>query len=163
MTNIGKKDFKLAGLLERGGVYHNIKGGNPPEILANMAQLLPVCANLDVAALLKASLERESLMSTGIGRGIAVPHPRNPVLDAGAEPFIALGFPSAPVDWNTPDGSRVHAVFWIVSVSAHQHLSALSEINFLCQQEKFLGLIKARASKDELISAILEAEKTWAS
>ena len=154
-------DFKLAGLIERGGVYYRVEGTNPKAILENMAKALPMFPNLDIQALLKASLEREALMSTGIGRGIAVPHPRNPVLQEGGAPFVALGFPDTPVDWYTPDGSRVYGVFWVVSKSAKQHLSALSEINFLCQQEKILTLIKTRASEDEVIGAIREAEKTW--
>jgi len=161
MTNTDAHDFYLGDLIERGGVYHRVAGDNPPEILAYMAMSLPELSGTDRAVLLKATLEREVLMSTGIGRGIAAPHPRNPVLAEGSQPFVALGFPAAPVDWNTPDGSRVSSVFWIVSVSAKQHLSTLSKINFLCQQEKILSLIKAQASKDEIVAALLEAEKTW--
>jgi PTS system nitrogen regulatory IIA component len=153
--------FHLADLIERGGIYHRVEGANPQEILVRMAALLPVIPGMDSAVLLRASLEREALMSTGIGRGIAVPHPRNPVLRETDQPFAALGFPAVPVDWNTPDGSRVSAVFWVVSVSARQHLGTLSKINFLCQQEKILALMRAQASADEVIAAIREAENAW--
>jgi len=153
--------YHLADLIERGGIYHRVEGANPQEILSHMAALLPVIPGLDSAALLRATMEREALMSTGIGRGIAVPHPRNPLLGEGELPFAALGFPAVPVDWNTPDGSGVYAVFWLVSVSAKQHLSALSKINFLCQQEKILALIKAQAAADDVIAAIRETENAW--
>jgi PTS system nitrogen regulatory IIA component len=79
------------------------------------------------------------------------------------EPFVALAFPAYPLAWNTPDGSKVHTVFLIVSVSAKQHLGTLSKINFLCQQEKFHSLIRARAPKDDIIAAIREAEASWGS
>ena len=165
----GTKDYSLAALIERGGVYHGIAGAKPGDVIANIIQSLPEFPGLDSNALLRAALEREALMSTGIGRGIAVPHPRNPVLGETCRPFVALGFPSVPVGWSTPDGSKVHAVFLIVSVSAQQHLCTLSRINFLCQQEKILSLIKAQAhyenrgavSKDEIIAAIRETERTW--
>ena len=157
-----KNDYDLACLIERGGVYHRIEGSNPEEILGCLSSLLPALPGLDISALLQASLEREALMSTGIGRGIAVPHPRNPVLGGGGEPFVALGFPDKPVDWNTPDGRPVNAVFLLVSISAKQHLNTLSHINFLCQQEKIISLLKAQAPADEVICAIREAENAWA-
>jgi PTS system nitrogen regulatory IIA component len=157
-----KINCMLANLIERGGVYHNVKGTNPGEILANMVDLLPVFPGLNTDVLLKATLERETLMSTGIGRGIAVPHPRNPVLGEENLPFVSLGFPASAIDWNTTDGSKVHAVFLIVSVSAKQHLGTLSKINFLCQQEKIQSLIKMQALKEEIITSIREAEQAWA-
>jgi PTS system nitrogen regulatory IIA component len=101
-------------------------------------------------------------MSTGVGKGIALPHPRTPLLKEGDEPFVALAFPDQPIDWNTPDSSKVQTVFLIVSCSAKQHLSTLSRINFLCQQENFYALIKAKASKEKIIAAIQEAEAAWA-
>jgi len=161
MTNT-ENNYTLAALIERGGVYYRIEGSSPQDILSNVTELLPAFSGLNAGLLLQATLEREALMSTGIGRGIAVPHPRNPVLGDAGQPFVALGFPDRPVDWNTPDGSRVHAFFWIVSISAKQHLYTLSKINFLCQQEKILSLIKARVSEEEIIAAIRDAEKAWA-
>jgi PTS system nitrogen regulatory IIA component len=152
----------LAALVERGGVYHRVSGANPGEILSAITGLLPAVPPLKKEALLRAMLEREALMSTGIGKGIALPHPRTPLLDNGEEPFVAIAFPSRPLDWNTPDGSKVQAIFLIVSSSAKQHLSTLSKIHFLCQQEKFYSLITAQASKDAIITAIREAETAWA-
>ena len=101
-------------------------------------------------------------MSTAIGKGIALPHPRIPLLEKAEEAFVAISFPVQPLDWNTPDGSKVHTIFLIVSSSAKQHLSTLSKINFLCQQEKVYSLIKAQASKEAIITAIGEAETAWA-
>ena len=161
MTANTENNVNLASLISRGGVYHNISGKTPKDVLINLIKKLPVFHNLDNIILLQATLEREELMSTGIGRGVAVPHPRNPVLEENGLPFIALGFLSEATDWNTYDGSMVSIIFLVVSVSAKQHLAALSEINFLCQHENFLKQIKTHSSKDEVISAILEAEKNW--
>jgi PTS system nitrogen regulatory IIA component len=161
MMNTENNDLSLADLIERGGVYHRLAGALPADVLSSLIQSLPPFPGVDSAALLRAALEREALMPTGIGRGIAVPHPRNPMLDENAHPFVALGFPAAPVDWHTPDGSNVHALFLLVSNSAHQHLCTLSKINFLCQQEKISSLIKAHAPRDEIIAAIRETEQAW--
>lgn len=177
-------DQSLASLIERGGVYYDVPGSNPKDMLAGLIGLLPPLPGLDPEKLLAEILEREALVSTGVGRGIALPHPRNPMLTPGGEdplpvtatpaqpkaqlpsavslPLVALAFPAGPIDWNTPDGSKVHTVFLLVSISAKQHLNAMSKINFLCQQEKFYSLIRARASKEIIIAAIREAETAWA-
>jgi PTS system nitrogen regulatory IIA component len=151
----------LARLIERGGVYHKIPGNQPREILANLVGLLPACPGLDPVILLTAVLEREALMSTGIGKGIALPHPRTPLLKENDEPFVALAFLDKNVDWNTPDSSSVQTAFLIVSSSAKQHLNTLSKIHFLCQQENFITLIKTHASKDKIIATIQHEEKSW--
>ena len=153
----------LAALIERGGVYSNVSGGNPREVLTALVNLLPAFPGHVKNSLLQAVLEREALMSTGIGKGIALPHPRIPLLGAQDAPFAAAAFLLEPVDWNTPDGSKVHTVFLIVSSSAKQHLNTLSRINFLCQQKHFYSLIKARAPKEELIAAVRDAEADWES
>ena len=162
MTNKTASEQSLAALVEQGGVYHHVSGAYPRDILAAITGLIPVCPPNKKEALLRAMLERESLMSTAIGRGIALPHPRTPLLEAGEDPFVAIAFPVQPLEWNSPDGSKVHTIFLIVSSPAKQHLSVLSKINVLCHQETFHSLITARAPKEKIIAAIREAETAWA-
>jgi len=153
--------WNLAPLIERGGIHYNIPGTNPKELLAGAVKLLPPVPSLNPQELYREILEREALVSTGVGRGIALPHPRNPMLKSDGHPLVAIVFPVQPLDWNTQDGSKVHTVFLLVSSSAQQHLNTLSKINFLCQQEKFYSLIKARSSQEDIIAAIREAESGW--
>jgi len=151
----------LASLVERGGVYHNVPGANSKELIAAVINCLPSIPSLDPRELYRQVLEREALVSTGIGRGIALPHPRNPMMGEDGKPLVAVVFSAQPLDWNSPDGGKVHTIFLIVSSSTKQHLSTLSKINFLCQQEKFYSLIEERASEEEIIAAIQEAETIW--
>lgn len=147
-------------LLERGGVYPDLKGTTPGEVLSSLAGALPPIPSVPADRLLTAILEREALMSTGIGMGIALPHPRNPLVRE-EESFVALGFTEQPVDWNSLDGVRVDTLLLIVSVSAKQHLRTLSEINYLCRREDFYRLLKKRAPLDEILNFIREAERKW--
>jgi PTS system nitrogen regulatory IIA component len=151
----------LASLVERGGVYHDVPGTTSKDLLAAVINCLPPFPSLNTSALYREILERETLVSTGIGHGIALPHPRNPMMGENGEPFVAVVFPSQPLDWETPDGIKVHTVFLIVSSSTKQHLSTLSKINFLCQQEEFYALIKERASEEVIVAAIRKAETSW--
>ena len=149
----------LVELLTRGGVYREIGGSTPREVLTAFIGALPT--SKPPAGLLEAVLEREDLMPTGIGGGIALPHPRNPLVESESEQFVALAFLEHPVKWNSLDGERVAALFLIVSASAKQHLHALSEINYFCRMENFQRLLKERAALEELLSFIKETEKNW--
>ena len=157
------KEDTLAQLIERGGIYYDVSGSTRKEIIANVIDglqdnLLPNKKE----ALFQAVMEREALISTGMENGIALPHPRTPMLEADEKPFAVISFPlSAVSDWPTPDNNKVNAVFLIVSKSPKQHLGVMSRISFLCQQEKFYKLLSARASKDKIIAEIKKAETEW--
>jgi nitrogen PTS system EIIA component len=160
MTN--NNEWGLSDLVERGGVYHDVPGASPKDVITGVIGMMPAIKSVVPEELLRQIMEREAIVSTGVGHGIALPHPRNPALaDSNEEPLVAIAFPVTPVDWATHDGSKVHTVFLIISSSAKQHLNTLSKINFLCQKEKFRSLIEARVSKKEIIAAIKEAENSW--
>jgi mannitol/fructose-specific phosphotransferase system IIA component (Ntr-type) len=150
----------LAQLVKRGGICYDISGDSKEEIISKIIESIPVPVQKR-ETLLQAVMEREALISTGIEKGIALPHPRTPMIADNEEPFVAIAFPREKLNWQTPDNSEVHTVFLIVSKSAKQHTDALSKINYLCQQEIFYALLSTRTSKDKIISAIEEAEKYW--
>ncbi len=155
-------ELSLAALVERGGVYYDVPGASPKELIDSVIGLMPPIKGVAPEELRRQIMEREALVSTGVGHGIALPHPRSPVLEGTDEPpLVAIAFPVMPIDWNTQDGSKVHTVFLIISASAKQHLNTLSKINFLCQKEKFYSLIEARVSKKEIVTAVKEAEDSW--
>jgi PTS system nitrogen regulatory IIA component len=159
-------DDTLAQLIARGGVYYDVPGGDRKEVMANVITGLEkqlVLRPSKNTALLQAVMEREALISTGMENGIALPHPRTPMLEEAEDPFVVIAFPSRPIDWNTPDGSKVHTVFLIVSKSPKQHLEVMSKINVLCQDKNFYGLLSSKAQKEKIIAAIEEAEKDWGS
>jgi PTS system nitrogen regulatory IIA component len=151
----------LADLVNRGGVYDDIPGDSPREILTGIIDRIPLPPEIDKNSLLTAVLEREALMPTGIGKGVALPHPRNPVITDTRRQFVAIAFPARPVDWNALDGKPVHTALLIVSASAKQHLHILSKVNFLCQQESFYQLLQNKASREKIAQAVREAEQTW--
>jgi PTS system nitrogen regulatory IIA component len=155
------KNAGFSELIKRGGVFRGIKGAAPQEILTNFFDKLSVPPSLNKKQLLDAVLEREALMPTAIGKGIALPHPRRPPVSEAADQFAAIAFLEQEVNWKALDSNPVHTVILIVSASAKLHLQTLSQINFLCQQESFRELLKKRSSLEEIREAIEEAEKTW--
>ena len=158
---MSKSDDGLARLVTRGGIYYDVPGSDRNGFLSAFIDGLSALPPQKNKALLQAVIEREALISTGIKNGIALPHPRTPMLEDAENPFVAIAFPLTPLDWGTPDNSKVQTVFLIVSKSPKQHLGVLSGINFLCQQKNFFSCLSARSEKEKIIAAIAEAEKNW--
>ena len=61
--------------------------------------------------IVKATMKRESLGSTGIGRGFALPHTTSDAIEKSA---FVLGRLAVPVEWDAIDGAPVHTVAFLV-------------------------------------------------
>ena len=88
----------------------------------------------DKEAFFHAILEREKIVSTGIGMGVAIPHAKLPNYD---EFFIAIGILQKPVDWNTLDGAPVRLIFMIGGPDDKQteYLQILSSLTQMVKDE----------------------------
>jgi PTS system nitrogen regulatory IIA component len=155
------KALSLAALIRKGGVYYNIGGSTPPEALKEAVGAMSLPKGVDREAFLKAILEREALMPTAIGNGVAIPHPRSPIIADPALQRVALLFLKSPIPYNALDRKPVSALFVIVSAEARSHLAVLSSISHLCQRGDFLGLLATRPSTEELVAFIARAEEEW--
>jgi PTS system nitrogen regulatory IIA component len=153
--------LSLAELIERGGVYYNIGGASPAEALKEALRALSLPKGMDRELLLGAVLEREALMPTAIGNGVAIPHPRNPMISDAALQRVAVFFLKTPVPYNALDRKPVSALFLILSADARSHLSVLATLSHLCQAEDFAALLASRPSTEELTAYIARAEASW--
>lgn len=135
----------LAAAVERGRVFHEIPGSSVAEVLKFCVDRIPCLKTAGHRTLLYESLmAREELMSTGIGRGVAVPHPRTP-LDFGDIPaFITTCFLKTPVDYRAVDHQPVFALFLLVCPSAKQHLRLLARLSFCLREEAFVRFLSER-------------------
>jgi PTS system nitrogen regulatory IIA component len=155
-----KPENGLIDMITRGGIVSHVPGTSPEEVITRMIEAVRSQA-IDRDRLLSAVLEREALMSTAVGHGIALPHPRNPQVKELDEQFVTIAFLENAVDWNSLDGAPVHTAILIVSASPKLHLRSLSQLNFFCQQDSFRALLVNRASPDEIVAAIRTAEQAW--
>jgi PTS system nitrogen regulatory IIA component len=151
----------LADLVERGGVYFNIAGSTPAECLAQALRTFQTPRGLDREALLKAVLEREALMPTGIGQGMAIPHPRSPLIAEESLQRVPVFFLQGPVAWEALDRKPVTTLFLILSAGARSHLAVLAAISHLAQRADFQALLATRPATGELVAFIRAAEASW--
>jgi len=143
--------------LERGGIHRDVPGATRDDVLANVVRLPGVPAAIDRALLLELLRAREMLASTGLGGGIAVPHPRSPiVLDVQIPPTMLLCFPHKPVDFGAIDGKPVWALFLLLSPTVPDHLRLLSQLSYALHDTKVRSLLKERANFDALIARLSE-------
>jgi mannitol/fructose-specific phosphotransferase system IIA component (Ntr-type) len=102
-------------------------------------------------------MERESVQSTGIGFGVAIPHGRS---DAVRELSMVAGVSRYPVPFDAIDGEPVRLFFLIVGpeASAGLHVKILSRIARLVRRDAVRQQLLEAASADAFYHAILDAE-----
>ncbi len=105
------------------------------EALQTMTSALFQTGNLeDPDAFYKAVLDREKIVSTGIGMGVAIPHAK---LHEYEEFFVAIGIAQKGIDWNALDGAPVRLVFLIGGPDDKQteYLQILSKLTQAIKDE----------------------------
>jgi PTS system nitrogen regulatory IIA component len=148
-------------LIDRGGVYYNLTGSNSKEILEDMVKTIRLPEGVSQKELLKAILQREELMPTAVGNGIAFPHPRTPVIASEDKQIVAVCFLQDPIDFSALDKKPVNVLFLLLSASPKLHLQILSQLSFICQKEDFLALLETKPGKREIIDYIKGVDKAW--
>jgi len=152
----------LEAALRAGGIHYGVGGGDRASILAAVVELLPLPEGTDRALLAEMLLARENLGSTAVGNGIAIPHPRFPVVLPPAPETLSLCFLDRPVEFGALDGKPVHTLFVMVGASVKGHLRLLSRLAFSLQDEAFRRLLEARAVSESLLAAAAEADARMA-
>src|SRR5512141_3249224 len=95
----GGQPPSLARALQAGGIFYRVDGKDKPSVLRAVVDILRLPEEVDRDFLYQVLLARESLGSTGIGDGIAIPHVRNPVVLHVAQPSVTLCFLENPIDF----------------------------------------------------------------
>lgn len=111
------------------------------EELADVFKGTDVCS--DIKAFINALKEREEIMTTGIGFGIAVPHAK---LESVHKIAFAIGISKKGIDFNSIDGKPVHLVV-LVAAGERQHKEYLKLLS------KIMSVLKNDAIRNEMIQA----------
>ncbi|MGE4342987.1 MAG: PTS sugar transporter subunit IIA [Geoalkalibacter sp.] len=140
--------------LEAGGIVYRLDGNTRKTVLTRLVDELRLPEEVDREYLLKVLNAREQLASTGVGGGIAIPHPRNPVLLHITKPSVTLAFLEKPVDFHALDGKPVHTLFCLISPTLRAHLHLLSVLSFALRDPGFRAAIENQASREEIFSTL---------
>jgi PTS system nitrogen regulatory IIA component len=152
--------FRLNQILEKGGIFYNLKGTDITSVLSEIVALMPFPEETDRNNVLQVLLARESMGSTGIGNGIAIPHVRNPIIMHITQPLISLCFLKKPIDFNSMDGKPVHTLFTIISPTPRTHLAVLARLSYALRDKAFSEIITKKSDKQTILAAAEAVEKT---
>ncbi|MDZ7617118.1 MAG: PTS sugar transporter subunit IIA [Patescibacteria group bacterium] len=150
----------LTEALRAGGIHYRLGGADKRSVLESLVEIMPLPDQVDRPFLLEVLLARESLGSTALGNGIAVPHVRNPIVMHIARPMIALSFLEQPVEFGAIDGQPVHTLFTIVSPTIRAHLHLLSRLAFALRQTEFMAVIASQGSREQVYAASQAVDQT---
>jgi nitrogen PTS system EIIA component len=147
--------------MRRGGVYYDIEGADTQSALhhavANLSDLN--LSEADRGILLTRLLEREAMASTGVGKGVAIPHPRTPLEEAVPYPTICTFFLKSAAAFQAIDDKPVFVLFLLLSPSTQAHLHCLSRLAFCVRDDGFVTFLQSRPTPDTLYERVAAFEQ----
>jgi PTS system nitrogen regulatory IIA component len=153
---------RLAEAMARGGVHRGIGGVSVEDVLKNSVTRLTLLPAPVRDELYERLVSREQLSSTGIGRGVAIPHPRSPLNQSEDLPFIATCYLDAPLDFKAVDHRPVFVLFILVGDSIDSHLRLLSRLAFCLRDDAFVSFLRDQPGMNLLLARIEGFERQLA-
>ena len=145
--------ISLSSALSSGGIYNNISGHDLNSVFNACIEKVSGIPDDFRQDLIDRLLERESAHSTGIGNGIALPHPREPLAYLN-DPMICACFLEKALDFGAIDNKPVSVLFFLLSPSLAIHLNLLSGLSYCLRDKSFFELIMTVPEPDILIERI---------
>lgn len=153
--------MKLADIVCFDAIIPQLKSTDRNEVIQELVAALSVqnkTGSADAAALAKAVIKREKEASTGIGKGVAVPHIKH---EGITDPIAAVGCSKEGIDFVSLDKQPVYSVFLLLSPSSNpdKHLQAMETIFKNLQKDDFRRFLRQAQNKKDLIEAIKDADE----
>lgn len=104
--------------------------------------------------------EREKLVSTGVGKGFAIPHGKS---DDISDIVAAFAILSEPIDFDSIDSEKVQYIFLLVGKDSmlNKHIKLLSRISRLMNKDEFRNTLLTAKSKAELLQIFRTEEQSY--
>jgi len=157
------KNIPLSRLMYPGKVIMNINPGSKQEVLRQL--IVPLLADSvigDADGFVLKLLERERMVSTAVGRGIALPHPRHPDEVHATRSAVVFGRCPDGTDFESPDGKPTHLFFLVCATGEVVHLRIMSRLAWMLRDARFADQLKTAATEAEILSSIVSKEAEYA-
>lgn len=114
---------------------------------------------LDIEKVRECVIEREKLVSTGVGKGFAIPHGKTDEIKDIVAAFAVL---KEPIDFDSIDLEPVQFVFLIVGKESllNAHIKLLSRISRLMNKDEFREKLEEAKTPEEVLKIFTEEEAT---
>ena len=153
--------MNIADLLSEKAITVDIKATEKDEVISNLVDLLVdsgAVKKTDKKAVLDKLTEREMLGSTGIGKGIGIPHAKIPKIK---KMVAAFGLSKDGVDFKSLDGESTYIFFLLIAPgeTPGPHLKALAKISRLLDDKFVRERLRSASSNKEILKIIKEEEQ----
>lgn len=159
ITNAPPSHDSLVSAMERGDVYYQLAGNDPDGVLRTVVEHITFLSSGSKQELLQKLIAREQLATTGIGNGIAIPHPREPLSLPPDAPVITTCFLKNPIDYNAIDDQPVFVLFLLISPTVKMHLHMLSRLSYCIRDRDFVDFLATHPEASNLYSRVAVFEK----
>lgn len=151
--------MKISDLLYNSNVIPDLEAVDKNQAINNLVDTLSSSLDHDVLeSVREAVLDRESIMSTGVGKGLAIPHGKSKLL---SKTFAAFGKLKEPVAYNSIDGEPVQILFLLVGPESQNsiHIKMLSRISRLLNSTSFREKLLESNDVDTIIELFRSEEE----
>lgn len=107
-----RKSWPLHAFLSSKLFVPDLQAESSLDAIRDLANLIGRQSGLDAERIFQVAWERERLVATGVGHGLALPHARLPDI---RDPIVAVGVSEAGIPFDAPDGLPAHIVFLLVT------------------------------------------------
>ncbi|MDR0563228.1 MAG: fructose-specific PTS transporter subunit EIIC [Spirochaetaceae bacterium] len=153
--------MRITDLLVKDGMIMDLRSATKEGVIEEMTMRLQKCGRIADGAVFKECLmNRESKMTTALGKGFALPHAKSDTVVGGA---ILFAKSHGGVDYAALDGQPVYLFFMIAMPSGadDDHVAAVSALSKYLIQEGFLDKLKAADAPEDVVALFAEdREKT---
>jgi PTS system nitrogen regulatory IIA component len=152
---------KIRDLLQDDLFIEEIKATDKVGVIREFAEVLQAAGRVkDAEALVRVLLERESLGSTGIGNGVAIPHGK---LSFISNMVVAFGRSSRGVDFQSIDAEPAYLFFLLVTPDNKpgDHLKALARISRILKNPALRENLRRTSDRQELKRLLYEEDSKY--
>ena len=146
-------------LLDKDSIVTSLASRTKDDVLEEMVDILDHAGKIQSKeAVLKAIIDRERIMTTGIGNGVAVPHCKTAAVN---RLVAALGISREGIDFEAPDNQPARLIFILVAKENNPgpHVRALAKLAKLLSKEGVRDALVASSSPEDLLEIIKQKEE----
>jgi len=152
--------MKFSDFVQVNAIQANLDAEDKEDVIRELVASLVnggAISETDRDGIVAAIMKREELGSTGIGRGVAVPHTKHSSVD---RLIGTVGVSAVGVDFNSLDGEKVHLFFLLISPPDRpgDHLRALENISRQLRNDTFCRFLKQANSVQDIQQLLDEAD-----
>jgi nitrogen PTS system EIIA component len=153
--------MKIMDFLSKAAIQADLKSTKKEDVIRELVDLLISAGELDKVSrnkVVDALMERESLGSTAIGQGIAIPHAKT---DSVSKLVGAFALAKKGIDFDSLDGEPVYIFFMLLAAqdSAGPHLKALARISRLFKDKYFRDNLRNCVDDKAIIKVISQEDE----